>query len=391
MLRKISFLFLVMFVISVDYGFASNLLKYLPGYQDNIIYGSVNLKKLIQNEMITNAIISASQVKGNFSEASRKVFENTGVDIEQLNGIVFFVKQHVDSSQPAGFSSRKSDAGLIIHGKFNPDILFKGAKFVEQDKIKTYEMGPMNATMIKDTALIISTTPKAMVEILDRFRKKGNPLPKEISDLLTSGENSYFVKVFANINSAPMFQHLHPAFALIGQSGGLGPALPKNILASLLHDGSHLKLDFKMLTSYTEDLFQVVVALNTENKLVQMLKAFAGPEKIAELSNVFMTNFKTAKTKARGKACQANMRLLEGSLEMYDMDTPPPGGMTSVITAQGENVKTYPLAEKGYLKTWPDCPDQPGTAYVVKREADGGKYMYVECPVHGTVKNYIDK
>ena len=99
------------------------------------------------------------------------------------------------------------------------------------------------------------------------------------------------------------------------------------------------------------------------------------------------------------RGCMANMKMLENALEMYDMDTPPEAGQTTVVCKNLEpvSVKNFPLVEGGYLQRWSKCPltyrEKPMDAeYFVTREGiDVGYALYVYCTIHGTISNPITK
>lgn len=91
-----------------------------------------------------------------------------------------------------------------------------------------------------------------------------------------------------------------------------------------------------------------------------------------ELYDTAFKNFFNARTTARSRGCSANMRVLLGATEMYNMDNQVP--MSDQI-----DIKT--LVEESYLRSVPLCPD--GGTYSARGDmsADGE----VACSVHNTV------
>ena len=97
--------------------------------------------------------------------------------------------------------------------------------------------------------------------------------------------------------------------------------------------------------------------------------------------------------------CKINMKMLENALEMYDMDTPPEAGQTTVVcrTLEPVSVKNFPLVKGGYVQRWPKCPltnrEKPMDAeyFVARKGIDEGYALYVFCTIHGTISNPITK
>lgn len=95
---------------------------------------------------------------------------------------------------------------------------------------------------------------------------------------------------------------------------------------------------------------------------------------IGILAAIAVPNFKKAREQAREKSCYANMRVIQGAIEMYNMDNTPM--ITSVdltkLTGTG-----------GYLKSDPKCPSNSANSYGQTSDlTDQGK---ITCPCHGTV------
>ncbi len=78
-------------------------------------------------------------------------------------------------------------------------------------------------------------------------------------------------------------------------------------------------------------------------------------------------NFKKARTQARDKACYSNIRVIEGAIEMYEMDE---GNMGRLDLAM--------LSQKGYMRGVPKCPEQNGEYSMTK-----DKKIY--CSIHGSI------
>ncbi len=109
------------------------------------------------------------------------------------------------------------------------------------------------------------------------------------------------------------------------------------------------------------------------------------------LFGLSIPNFNSARKKARGKACIANIKMLENALEMFDMDNPPNDpNATTVVLGKGENIQYYPLQKGGYIQRLPKCPACNSTNYIVMRDKNAGNALYVVCPIHGTIQCQID-
>ncbi|PKK90015.1 MAG: aminoacyl-tRNA hydrolase [Candidatus Wallbacteria bacterium HGW-Wallbacteria-1] len=107
----------------------------------------------------------------------------------------------------------------------------------------------------------------------------------------------------------------------------------------------------------------------------------AGPIILALLLSISMLLCDSAEARSisRGKACIANMRTLEGAIEMYDMDA---NGWEYGTLAPGEyrDILQYLVDEK-YLKRLPECKQQ-GEYYFNVIDSENNE---VVCTVHGTV------
>jgi competence protein ComGC len=96
---------------------------------------------------------------------------------------------------------------------------------------------------------------------------------------------------------------------------------------------------------------------------------------IAMLSAIATPNFKKAREQAREKSCYANMRVLQGAVEMFNMD-------------HTEMMKTLTISQltgnAGYLKGSPTCPHGERAYFSVGDLSNAG---IVVCPVHGAVEH----
>ncbi len=89
------------------------------------------------------------------------------------------------------------------------------------------------------------------------------------------------------------------------------------------------------------------------------------------LAAIAIPNFRKARDNARAKACQANMRVIMGALEMYEMDT----GKKPTCLDFGA------LKETNILPSEPKCPD--GGTYSATPQAQGP--CEIRCTVHGAL------
>lgn len=100
---------------------------------------------------------------------------------------------------------------------------------------------------------------------------------------------------------------------------------------------------------------------------------------IGILAAIAIPNFKKAREQAREKACYANMRVLLGAIEMYNMDN---SHMLSNSIAQGK------LVTLKYLKTEISKPETSCAYSIVGGSiSESGK---IACGVHGTVESTAD-
>jgi competence protein ComGC len=97
---------------------------------------------------------------------------------------------------------------------------------------------------------------------------------------------------------------------------------------------------------------------------------------------IAIPNFQKARTMARSKACIANMRVLEGALEMYDMDHDD----SQIMNGQIEDFYGPAFIKEGYLRSPVKCKDNG--EYKIIGAPDAPE---IECSVHGTVSSSMEK
>lgn len=97
---------------------------------------------------------------------------------------------------------------------------------------------------------------------------------------------------------------------------------------------------------------------------------------IGILAAIAIPNFRRARAQAREKACYANMRVILGAVEMYNMDH----------TSMMDSVDAGQLSTLASLKYLRRVPEYPTTkcSYKGTSMEDGG---LIHCDFHGTVEN----
>lgn len=99
---------------------------------------------------------------------------------------------------------------------------------------------------------------------------------------------------------------------------------------------------------------------------------------IGILAAIAIPNFRKAREQAREKACYANIRVILGAIEMYNMDH---SAMNETLTAAHYQAGG-PLITGGYLKA-PIVPPETGCTYSGSNLSTTGR---ISCGVHGTVE-----
>lgn len=126
-------------------------------------------------------------------------------------------------------------------------------------------------------------------------------------------------------------------------------------------------------------LDRLVFSANGENLAlsVKLPESLRDPKMVLLATSVIgvgaaiaIPNFQKARKKAQEKACYANMRVLEGALEMFAMDKGSSADVTLEI-----------LVKEGYLKKLPKCSH--GGEYQLGMSDEGAE---VECSVHGEIE-----
>ena len=93
---------------------------------------------------------------------------------------------------------------------------------------------------------------------------------------------------------------------------------------------------------------------------------------VGVLAAMAIPNFKDARTSARQKACFSNQRVLQGAVEMYNMDVPEKNMM--------RKLEISPLVSMHYLKDYPSKPE-PQCNYESSGDLTENGYVY--CTFHG--------
>jgi prepilin-type N-terminal cleavage/methylation domain-containing protein len=84
--------------------------------------------------------------------------------------------------------------------------------------------------------------------------------------------------------------------------------------------------------------------------------------------------------RSRSKSCMANMRVLSGAVEMYNMDN-------NVMLSHFDHETIQRLIDGKYLKSTVTCPGNPPGIY--GSDGDLSREGVVSCSAHGTVENPI--
>ncbi len=98
---------------------------------------------------------------------------------------------------------------------------------------------------------------------------------------------------------------------------------------------------------------------------------------IGILAAIAIPNFRKARQQARQKACQANMRVLQGAVEMYNMDS------NQMISA---GLLIDQLSSGKYIKSEPIGPES-GCSY--SASGDLAAEGVVMCDLHGSVESPV--
>lgn len=96
---------------------------------------------------------------------------------------------------------------------------------------------------------------------------------------------------------------------------------------------------------------------------------------IGILAAIAVPNFNRARAQAKKKSCVANMKTIEGAVELYNMENAVSGATPPTVAN---------LQSNGYLKAIPRCPSK-GTDndYTVSSTAGTSGMTDIECKDHG--------
>ena len=90
------------------------------------------------------------------------------------------------------------------------------------------------------------------------------------------------------------------------------------------------------------------------------------------LAAISVPNFNRARHQAKSKSCVANMKTIEGAVELYIIEN-----------GEIDQIDIQTLQRGGYLKAEPRCPD--GYSYSIKVGKAAGSISDVICPKHGAL------
>ena len=99
---------------------------------------------------------------------------------------------------------------------------------------------------------------------------------------------------------------------------------------------------------------------------------------IGILAAIAIPNFRKAREQAREKACYANIRVILGAIEMYNMDH----SAMKASVADADVIGTGILISGQYLKT-PVTKPETGCVYTGANVDTTGR---ISCNIHGTVE-----
>ena len=101
---------------------------------------------------------------------------------------------------------------------------------------------------------------------------------------------------------------------------------------------------------------------------------------VGVLAAMAIPNFKVARASARQKACFSNQRVLQGAVEMYNMDVSPENMMRKLELSH--------LVSGNYLKDYPSKPE-PQCNYETSGDLTETGYVY--CTFHGDVNGKLKR
>ena len=99
---------------------------------------------------------------------------------------------------------------------------------------------------------------------------------------------------------------------------------------------------------------------------------------IGILAAIAIPNFRKARQQARQKACFANMRVLQGAVEMHNMDT------NTMISTSFDSSTITALVSANYLKSAP-VPPESSCGY--SNSGDLSAEGVIGCGLHGSVES----
>jgi predicted GNAT family acetyltransferase len=186
--------------------------KLLPADADSIVY--LNLKQIVEADVIKKYALDQIKQALNGQDA-KKLLEDMGLDPMKDIEKVW--------AGMSGSGPEDTKALVIVHGKFDPDKLFKAAEAVTKkdgDKFSMVKDGsatmfkyqpeqgnPMYCTVVDDATVVVGTDKKLVTAALKQAEeKKKAPIKAELTDLIkTLDEKSSMFAValvkdkFANV------------------------------------------------------------------------------------------------------------------------------------------------------------------------------------------------
>lgn len=97
---------------------------------------------------------------------------------------------------------------------------------------------------------------------------------------------------------------------------------------------------------------------------------------------IVIPNYRAAVRRSGPRACPANMKTIQGALEMWLLDH----GAENLSRIAADPAPL--LVEGGYLQVWPRCPGDTEQSYVL-RSRGPGRAPEVACRRHGSMAEWL--
>lgn len=339
------------------------------------IFGNFQAEKIINELKKSKELPIEISKLSKFDFINFKKFNNIGGVF--LNNSVFLVSENkllekIINNKIEWFKCNDAESYNLFNTSkyflhFNLNDSNKKKFFSELDTQKTL---PLIDTLFKTVKNITIFEKNNELVIHSEFLDKNSASDlKKFLDSFKEMIRTNILKIEKNYNNEIL--NVNSAFELLDYKkiiNQIGIGTLKVIINSLEFESNNLTTNIKL--KIPEELNDIIKP--------EYLPYFVGS--LGILTVIAIPNFENAKTDAKIKACIANMKVIEGAVELYMMEH---------NDLDIKNLTIKQLVDDKYLKHHLYCPNDKKTEYKIIPLNDNK--FDIECPIHGKLSTKTSK